>query len=38
MKHRHVLDPRDRNNAVEPNYTPLPNIEELIELVANQKY
>jgi len=37
-KPRRILDARDRNEAVDPNHTPLPSIEELMELVAAQKY
>jgi len=37
-KPRHLLDARDRNDAVDPNHTPLPSIEELMELVAARKY
>jgi len=37
-KPRRLLDARDRNDAVDPNHTPLPSIEELIELVATRKY
>jgi len=33
-----ILDARDRNEAVDPNHTPLPSIEELMELVAARKY
>jgi len=29
---------RDRNEAVDPNYTLLPSMEELIELIAARKY
>jgi len=32
------LDAWDRNEAVDPNHTPLPSIEELMELVAARKY
>jgi len=35
---RRILDPRDRNKPVDPNHTPLPSIEELMELVAGRKY
>jgi len=35
---RRILDARDRNEAVDPNHTPLPSIEELMELVAARKY
>jgi len=34
----HILDARDRNEAVDPNHTPLPSIEELMDLVAARKY
>jgi len=37
-KPRRLLDARDRNDAVDPNHTPLPSIEELMELVAARKY
>jgi len=37
-KPRRLLDTRDRNDAVNPNHTPLPSIEELMELVAARKY
>jgi len=37
-KPRRLLDARDRNDAVDPNHTPLPSIEELMELVAVRKY
>jgi len=37
-KPRRLLDARDRNDAVDPNHTPLPSIEELKELVAARKY
>jgi len=37
-KPRCILDTRDRNEAVDPNHTPLPSIEELMELVTAQKY
>jgi len=37
-KPRCILDARDQNEAVDPNHTPLPSIEELIELVAARKY
>jgi len=37
-KPRPLLDGRDRNEAVHPNHTPLPSIEELMELIAAQKY
>jgi len=37
-KPRRSLDARDRNEAIDPNHTPLPNIEELMELVAARKY
>jgi len=37
-KPRCILDIRDRNEAVDPNHTPLPSIEELMELVAARKY
>jgi len=37
-KPRRILDARDRNEAVDPNHTPLPRIEELMELVAARKY
>jgi len=37
-KPRRILDARDRNDAVDPNHTPLPSIEELMELVAARKY
>jgi len=33
-----ILDARDQNEAVDPNHTPLPSIEELIELVAAWGY
>jgi len=33
-----LLDARNRNNAVDPNHTPLPTIEERMELVAARKY
>jgi len=33
-----ILDPRDRNEGIDPNHTPLPSIEELMELVAARKY
>jgi len=33
-KPRGMLDARDQNEAVDPNHTPLPSIEELMELVA----
>jgi len=38
IKPRRLLDARDRNDAVDPNHTPLPSIEELMELVAAHKY
>jgi len=37
-KPRRILDARDRNEAVDLNHTPLPSIEELMELVAAVKY
>jgi len=37
-KPRRFLNTRDRNEAVVHNHTPLPSIEELIELVAARKY
>jgi len=37
-KPRRILDTRDRNEAVDPNYTPLTSIEEIRELFAAQKY
>jgi len=37
-KPRRILDAKDRNEAVDPNHTPLPSIEELMELVATRKY
>jgi len=37
-KPQRILDARVRNEEVDPNYTPLPSIEELIELVAARKY
>jgi len=37
-KTRHILDARDWNEAVDPNHTPLPSIEELMELIAARKY
>jgi len=37
-KPRRILDAGDRNEAVDPNHTPLPSIEELMELVAARKY
>jgi len=37
-KPRRILDARDRNEAVDPNHTPLPRIEELMELVTARKY
>jgi len=33
-----ILHTKDRNEAVDPNYTPLPSIKELMELVAARKY
>jgi len=33
-----ILDARDRNDGVDPNHTPLPSIEELMDLVAARKY
>jgi len=33
-----ILDARDQSEAVDPNHTPLPSIEELMELVAARKY
>jgi len=36
-KPRRILDGRDRNEAVDPNHTPLPSIKELMELVAARK-
>jgi len=38
IKPRCIMDTRDRNEAVDPNHTPLPIIEELMELVAARKY
>jgi len=32
------VEARDRKRAVDPNHTPLPSIEELMELVTAQKY
>jgi len=37
-KPRRILDARDWKAAVDPNHTPLPSIEELMELVAARKY
>jgi len=37
-KPRRILYARDRNDVVDPNYRPLPHIEELIDLVAPRKY
>jgi len=37
-KPRHLLDARDRNDAVDPNHTPLSSIDELMELVTARKY
>jgi len=37
-KPRRLLDATDRNDAVDPNHTPLPSIEERMELVAARKY
>jgi len=37
-KPRRILDARDRNEVVDPNHTPLPSIEELMDLVVAQKY
>ena len=37
-KPRCILDARDRNEAVDPNHTPLLSIEELMELVTARKY
>jgi len=37
-KPRGILDARDWNETVDPNHTPLPRIEELMELVAACKY
>jgi len=37
-KPRRLLDARVRNDAVDPNHTPLPSIEELMELVTARKY
>jgi len=37
-KPRRILDARDQNEAVDPNHTPFPSIEELMELVAARKY
>jgi len=37
-KPRRILDTGDQNEAVDPNHTPLPSIEELVELVAARKY
>jgi len=37
-KPRRLLVARDRNDAVDLNHTPLPSIEELMELVAARKY
>jgi len=37
-KPRRILDARDRNEAVDPNHTLLPSIEELMVLVAARKY
>ena len=37
-KPRRILDGRDRNEAVDPNHTPLPSIKELMELVTTWKY
>jgi len=37
-KPRQHLDARDWNDALDPNHTPLPSIEELMELVAARKY
>ena len=34
----HILDLRDRNEGVDPKHTPLPSIEELMELIAARKY
>jgi len=33
-----ILDARDRNKAVDPNHTPVPSIEEVMELVPARKY
>jgi len=33
-----IRDAKDRNEAVDSNYTPLPSLEELMELVATGKY
>ena len=38
IKPRRILDARDRNDAVDPNHTPLPSIEEVMKLVPAQKY
>jgi len=37
-KPRCILDARDRNDAVEPNHTPLPRIKEIMDLVPAWKY
>ena len=37
-KPRRILDPRDQNEGVDPNHTPLPSIDELMELVAVRNY
>jgi len=37
-KRRRLLDAKDRNDMVDPNHTPLPSMEELMELVAARKY
>ena len=37
-KPRRLLDGRDRNDAIDPNHTPLSSIEDLMELVAARKY
>ena len=38
IKPQRILDYRDRNDAMDPNLTPLPSIEKLMELVAAGKY
>jgi len=35
---RRILDARDRNEAIDPNHTPLPSIDEFMDLVAARMY